>query len=844
MFSNFGNARGKRIAYVVLACLIPAALLIAIFNFIQYEQTNATKNVPVAVVNQDKSIESNGQVINMGEQVVSTLKKDKQVKWEFMDEATAQKKLKSGDVYLEIKLPKDFSANAGTAMEKNPKVSLVDVYKSKKNNYVSSMVSTTVAETVTNQVKTDLQEAYSKTLLNGVKKLSDGTKQAADGTQQLDDGMIKLKDGNSEIVRNLDLLSTKMIEFKSGAKTLDEGVNTYTTGVDTLASANTKMLAGIQELAAKAQPLVSGTAQLADGSSQLKTGIVQLQSGVPGSTDPDEVGIDSAFSQIQAGIAANDGIISNVSSMTATMKQAQTDTAKLKTDMAGMQSALATMKTLAPLLGTLEDAKKDITGLQNKLKLVMLFYKSSEQVSKDTTASTNAQAALDAEIAKVTDPTQKAALEAASKTNASATTTLASDAKINAGLLEKVNTDSTEALNKFSAQLSESTLSEDDANQMITQVEGIMTEANSLFAETDGLLSDDSINQLKTVAGSTTVLKSNLTHVQGVIDTALGKLISGATQVADGNGSLAKSAPTLIDGVGQLLSGITQLNAGSSQLTTASPQLRAGTSQIVDATDQAASGSKQLADGSQQVQDGLVTAANGTNTLNTSLQDGVAQLTPVNDTNKNTDHFATPVVTKNISNDTQDLKNTFAPLVLALVLFLSAVVTQLGLFIPKKRKVSLLQEPLLSIGITAVVQAIVASILIGVLGVTVANWLGLILFTLLTSIFFTLICMLLYHVFGRVGVLFAVLLALLQVIITGQVFPNAMLSGFYQAVGNVLPMTYAIHGFENLINGGDYNVWLAIAMLTIFTAILGGIAYLVDMLLNRRESNDTPDSNE
>ncbi|QER67025.1 YhgE/Pip domain-containing protein [Paucilactobacillus nenjiangensis] len=945
MFSNFGSARGKRIAYVVLACLIPAALLIAIFNFIQYEQTNATKNIPVAVVNQDKTIESNGEVINMGEQVVSTLKKDHQVKWEFMDEKTAQKKLKSGDVYLEIKLPKDFSTNAGTALEKNPKISNIDVYKSKKNNYLSSMVSTTVADTVTNQVKTDLQEAYSKSLLSGVKKLSTGTKQAAAGTQQLDDGMVQLQDGNIQIVRNLDLLASKMVEFKSGAQTLDDGVNTYTTGVDTLASANAKMLAGIQELSAKAQPLISGTAQLADGSQQvasgvktytdgvstlqsglsgtllpgiqqlldgvtgngnpdkslttstqklsdgaksLNVGISQLKNGKPGGT-ADEVGVDNAFAQLQSGISANDSIIASVSDMTKVMKQSQVDTAQLKTDMASMKTAMGTLQSLAPLLDQISSAKSQIASLQSQLTMVSGMVKSKDQVSSDQTAATSTQATLDAEIAKLkASGADTTALEAASAANSTANKKLGTDATINANAFNLVKTQSTTALQKFSDQLSGATLTTDDANQMLAQVQKIMTEADTLFNETDPLLSDTTINNLNSVAGSTQTLKESLSHVNTVIDSNLdllidgssqlsdgnsqlndssptlvsgieqlfdgvankiipganqlvannAKLNSGAQQVADGNKTLSASAPTLIAGVGQLLSGALQINDGGSQLTAASPQLRSGTGQIVDSTDQAASGSKQLADGSHQVQDGLVTAGNGTNKLNTALQDGVSQLTPVSDSSKNTNHFATPVTTKDINSDTQDLKNTFAPLVLALVLFLSAVVTQLGLFTPKQRKISLLQEPLLAIGVTAVVQAIIADALIGILGVTVSNWVGLTLFTLLTSIFFTLICMLLYHIFGRVGVLFAVLLSLLQVIITGQVFPNAMLSEFYQAVGNILPMTHAIHGFENLINGGDYSVWLAIAFLTVFTAILGGIAYLVDMMLSKRDTND------
>lgn len=918
MLSKFWSPRGRRIAYIVLACLIPAVLLIAIFNFIQYEQQAATKNIPVAVVNNDQPASNNGQMINMGQQVVNTLKKDHQVKWKFVSENKAKKQLANGDAYLEIELPKNFSKNATTVLAKHPQVSLIKLHESKRNNFLATMVTNTVAQTVQAQVKTKVQKVYSASLLSGLKQLGDGTKQAANGTSQLNDGMVQLKSGNQEVARNLDLLATKMVTFSAGAKTLSTGINTYTAGVDTLAAANKQMLTGLQELQTQAEPLVSGTAQLATGSNTLATGVQQYTSGVTtmnsankqvlaglsqlngqsktlgsatsqlanGSSDLQsgtqtfKSKFDDGVNQLQSGIAGSTLINTTV----ADMKTARQKSDNVQSEMTNLKSGLDMLNQVVPILSTLSESKTKITSLQSELNLMAKLAPSVDKVKTDQADANSKQKALtDAINALPDDDSNKANLQALAQQSTTATTKIGSDAQTSANALNVVTTQSSAALNEFSAELdAASSISTADVSKLMVSIQQLETDSADLFNYTDNnLLSDEKINELQhstdsittglqqlqttsddglnsLLAGSTQLTTGNqqlaataptlinaigqlFTGQQQVVsggnqlDANTTSLVSGALAVASGNTILALSAPALISGVNQLVNGASQINDGSSSLTAASAQLNSGASQITTGADQAQSGASQLANGSNQVQDGLNTAADGVATLNNKLAAGVDQIGTVNDGTGNVNHIATPISNQEVGSDQSSLKNVFAPLVLALVLFLAAVVTQLGLFMPNRQLHTLLQEPLAAIGLTALVQAIISDIVVAVLGVTVTNWVGLIIFTIVVAFIFTMICMILYHMFGRVGVLFAVLLALVQVIVTGQVFPNAMLSSFYQATANILPMTYAIRGFETLINGASYSVWGAVGLLVVFTAVLGGVAYLIDVLIQQRD---------
>ncbi|MED4454679.1 YhgE/Pip domain-containing protein [Metabacillus fastidiosus] len=77
-------------------------------------------------------------------------------------------------------------------------------------------------------------------------------------------------------------------------------------------------------------------------------------------------------------------------------------------------------------------------------------------------------------------------------------------------------------------------------------------------------------------------------------------------------------------------------------------------------------------------------------------------------------------------------------------------------------------------------------------------------------------------VFGQGGMLFNILLLSLQLVTSGVIVPRAMLSGFYQGLGEYLPATYAAEGYYNIIFGGTGmgNVLVILLLITAVTLFI------------------------
>ncbi len=92
--------------------------------------------------------------MNLGKQIIAQLKHNNQIGWRFVDSKTAQKKVRAGKYYAEIKIPKTFSADLGSIVTANPKKAHIDY----------------IADTKASPMSYKITEAASKTLLNTIKK--------------------------------------------------------------------------------------------------------------------------------------------------------------------------------------------------------------------------------------------------------------------------------------------------------------------------------------------------------------------------------------------------------------------------------------------------------------------------------------------------------------------------------------------------------------------------------------------------------------------------------------------------------------------------------------------------
>lgn len=138
-------------ALCFLPCLYTLVNVKAIWN--PYTSQEVSK-IPVAVMNNDQGTTVQGKQMNLGNQIIAQLKHNNQIGWRFVDAKPAQKKVRAGKYYAEIRIPKNFSTDLGSIISSNPKKAHIDY----------------IADTKASPMSYKITEAASKTLLNTIKK--------------------------------------------------------------------------------------------------------------------------------------------------------------------------------------------------------------------------------------------------------------------------------------------------------------------------------------------------------------------------------------------------------------------------------------------------------------------------------------------------------------------------------------------------------------------------------------------------------------------------------------------------------------------------------------------------
>ncbi len=147
---------------VILAlCILPS--LYAWFNikasWDPYGQ-QATSQIKIGVINNDKGTEFNGKLINIGDQVVDQLKENDLMGWQFVDEAEGEKALEEGTFYATITIPDNFSQDITSLVTS-------DVKKGQMIYRVNEKINA-IAPKLTSKGATGVQENINQTIVETV----------------------------------------------------------------------------------------------------------------------------------------------------------------------------------------------------------------------------------------------------------------------------------------------------------------------------------------------------------------------------------------------------------------------------------------------------------------------------------------------------------------------------------------------------------------------------------------------------------------------------------------------------------------------------------------------------
>lgn len=762
---------------VIIGVMSIPTLYTTIFLGSMWDPYGTIDQLPVAVVNLDQAVTYQDQKMNLGEEMVSSLKEDASLDFHFTDEASAQKGLEDGTYYMVITIPENFSSNATTLLNEHPQKMELEYQTNPGTNYIASKMDETAINKIKSSISTKVTETYANTLFNQIRTVGNGFHEAADGAAQINDGTAQLTDGNTTITDNLEVLATSSLTFKDGANTLNIGLKDYTGGVSQIYQGASLLQGGIDLLNQNNTTLNDGVASLDAGISQLKLGSDTLLAGLN-----------------QMSESLGDSLTPTQMQNIALLKE------QLPVLNEGIQALYATLNdtsAASPMATVNADLAAVGTNAQEagkNLALTIEEFKNSDAFKKLDKSTQNEL------LAALTTSTSFGALS----TN----------------------------LNSIGTHLN-------NASTALTTVMNSLQENVKTIAEGANMLLPGSQTAIDQLSNGLVSVKENLDKEYGIIQ-GCGTINQGLTVISSklqGQDGLQNGLTAYTDGVAALKEGSQALVSGAATLNANTPALLTGTNQLSDGASAIHDGAALLKDGSQTLGEGLSTIADGSKTLATSLNDGASQVDQAKGNDQTTSMFAEPVKVQGSElSAVPNNGHAMAPYMMSVGLYVGCIAFCLMYPLLKHSTPSVengFKWWLSKASVIAVVACLQACLMVGMLmminHLEPLQILQTFLMACLVSTTFMAMIVFFNLILGKVGSFIVLVFMVLQLGGAAGTYPIELSAGFFKAIHPYMPFTYSVHAFRNtLCIGGNIlnDVGIFVVILIAF-ALLTYIVYEV-----------------
>ena len=154
------------IILTVGVALLPS--LYAWFNiYANWDPYGSTGNMQIAVVNDDEGTEIKGIKIDIGDQIVTNLKANDLIDWQFLSKDEAVEGIKAGKYYAGIEIPSGFSESFTSIMTADFKQPEITYYANEKKNAIATKITDKVVQTV----QTEVNESFVVTVVGLINQM-------------------------------------------------------------------------------------------------------------------------------------------------------------------------------------------------------------------------------------------------------------------------------------------------------------------------------------------------------------------------------------------------------------------------------------------------------------------------------------------------------------------------------------------------------------------------------------------------------------------------------------------------------------------------------------------------
>lgn len=219
-FRDWKTIATNWVAAVLIGGLIFLPSLYAWLNIeASWDPYGQTNQLPIGVVNEDKGGTIRDRDIDVGSEVVESLKNNDSLDWHFTNRSKALDRLEYGDYYAVVIIPENFSAQLATVLNDEPKKAEIEYYVNEKVNAISPKITEKGASAIVEQITGEFISEVNGTIFSLFNEIGVTLEKDQSDIERFEGYVFQLEERLPEINR---LVSDAYDESKDGQALLNK----------------------------------------------------------------------------------------------------------------------------------------------------------------------------------------------------------------------------------------------------------------------------------------------------------------------------------------------------------------------------------------------------------------------------------------------------------------------------------------------------------------------------------------------------------------------------------------------------------------------------------------------
>ena len=197
-----------------------------------------TSTVPIAIVNNDKGATLDGKKLNVGNDVISELRRNKKIGWKFVSQEKGSYGVLDGTYYAMIEIPRDFTKDLTSVATGKPKKPTIIYKVNTKSNPVAGKITEVAEETLVNQINSNFIATVNKTIFSSLNTYGKDIEDSKDTIVEVKKAVIALDEHMDLINFILDSVNNNSANLTEYLKSIQSTLPQVSNGIDSVSKAN------------------------------------------------------------------------------------------------------------------------------------------------------------------------------------------------------------------------------------------------------------------------------------------------------------------------------------------------------------------------------------------------------------------------------------------------------------------------------------------------------------------------------------------------------------------------------------------------------------------------------